>query len=140
MNMTGGDMKEVDCRPSDAIAIAVRGGQMVVGKDGSESWFASVQDAQKFLEEQGIAPDAKGHEIRSKVPIFVVEGVLEKAGIMMDQETGKPVEETPLPKSERVGGEATTAVTDEEMERMSAFSDFLQNLPGLEELGGTSNS
>jgi bifunctional DNase/RNase len=140
MNMTGGDMKEVDCRPSDAIAIAVRGGQMVVGKDGSESWFASVQDAQKFLEEQGIAPDAKGHEIRSKVPIFVVEGVLEKAGVMMDHETGKPVEESPLPKSERVGGEAITAVTDEEMERMSAFSDFLQDLPGLEEIGGTSNS
>ena len=133
LNLTDGGRREVDCRPSDAIAIAVRGGQLVDHPDGTEHWFASVQEAQKFLEEAGIDAADDRFEIRSKVPIFVEDGVLEKAGITMDRDTGKPATEGTPSKSER-GSAAPKPVTEEEMERMSAFSEFLKDLPGLEEL------
>ena len=89
-----GGTVEVDCRPSDAIAIAVR----------------------------------------AEVPIFVEDGVLEKAGIMMDRESGKPLGEDITRKKERSGGARSKAVTEEEIKSMSAFSEFLKDLPGLEEL------
>lgn len=131
--LQGGDKTEVDCRPSDAIAIAVRGGQVVTGTDGQDHWFPSMQEAQRFVE----TLNDPQIEIRSKVPIFVEEGVLEKAGIVMDKETGKPVEGSDA--SADTGG-ARRPVTEEELRGMSAFSDFLKDLPGLEELGERSDS
>jgi len=89
-----GSTIEVDCRPSDAIAIAVR----------------------------------------TAVQIFVEDAVLEKAGIMMDHESGKPLSEDVLPKKERSGGARSRAVTEEEIKSMSAFTEFLKDLPGLEDL------
>lgn len=80
---------EVDCRPSDAIAVAVR----------------------------------------SKVPIFVEDAVLEKAGIVMDHETAKP--EGDGRKRDR----GPAGVSEAEAKGMSAFSDFLKDLKGLDELG-----
>ena len=71
---------EVDCRPSDALALAVR----------------------------------------AKVPIYAEDIVLEKAGILLDKETGKPVIASP-PKP---GGQ----VDEEELKRLSAFQEFIQSL------------
>ena len=86
-----GDAKEIDCRPSDAVALAVR----------------------------------------AKVPIYVEEAVLEKAGILLDKETGKPI----------VPGEGDQQDTDkpaevkaEELRRMSAFTEFIDTLD-LEDFG-----
>ena len=93
-----GETTEIDCRPSDAIAIAVR----------------------------------------SEVPIFVEDGVLEKAGIVMDKDSGKPMGEDIVRKKERTGSTRTKAVSEEEIKSMSAFSEFIQDLPGLEDLGGAS--
>jgi len=77
-----GDSLEVDSRPSDAIALAVR----------------------------------------VKVPIYVEETVLERAGVAMDKETGKPL----------IGGEpeeqAAAKMTDDELNRLSAFKEFIGNL------------
>ena len=83
-NADGGQM-EVDCRPSDALALAVR----------------------------------------AEVPIYVEEAVLDKAGILLDKETGKPV----LREAETggVGGKGK-GVSDEELRRMSAFTDFINTL------------
>lgn len=78
---------EIDSRPSDAIALAVRVG----------------------------------------VPIYAEESVLDKAGILLDKESGKP-----LPA--KSGGEAQEKVSDEELKRMSAFVDFIDKL-NLEDLG-----
>ncbi len=90
-----GQTTEVDCRPSDAIAIAVR----------------------------------------SSVPIFVEDGVLEKAGIVIDPDTGKPTsDENPSVIGNRERGKARP-VSEDEMKSMSAFSDFIKDLPGLEDLG-----
>jgi hypothetical protein len=71
-----GNSMEVDSRPSDAIALAVR----------------------------------------AKVPIFADESVLDRAGVLLDKD-GETVE-----RLERV------KVDPEEIERMSAFKDFIESL------------
>jgi len=75
---------EIDSRPSDAIALAVR----------------------------------------VNVPIFATEAVVDKAGIILDNETGKPVPKSP--SSEKAG--------EEEIKRLSAFYDFIKTLD-LDDLG-----
>ena len=69
---------EIDSRPSDAIALAVR----------------------------------------VKVPIFAEETVLEKAGVMLDKD-GETVSSS---------ADRTLKVNPEEIERMSAFKDFIESL------------
>ena len=58
-----------------------------------------------------------------EVPIYVDEAVLDKAGILLDKETGKPF-------SEEMGGVDIKGrkVSEEEMGKMSAFRDFINNL------------
>ena len=82
LNVDGGQI-EVDSRPSDALALAVR----------------------------------------TAAPVYVDESVLDKAGIILDKETGKPVYED--------GGGVNKEgkkVSEEEMKRMSAFRDFIDSL------------
>ena len=74
-----GERVEIDSRPSDAIALAVR-----------------VQ-----------------------VPIFAEDSVLERAGVQLDKE-GQPIEGP--------GGEGVAKVNEEELQRMSAFRDFIESL------------
>ncbi len=82
LNVDGGQI-EVDSRPSDALALAVR----------------------------------------VEAPVYVEELVLDKAGILLDKETGKPIVE------EREGtGKDSKKVSEEEMRRMSAFREFLDTL------------
>ncbi len=77
-----GEQTEVDSRPSDALALAVR----------------------------------------IEAPIYAEESVLDKAGILLDKETGKPVFE------EAEEGEGGKKVSEEEIKRMSAFHDFINTL------------
>ena len=71
-----GDKVEIDSRPSDALALAVR----------------------------------------TQAPIFADESVVEKAGVQMDTETGKPI------------------IEEDELKSLSAFQDFIGTLD-LEDLG-----
>ena len=73
---------EVDSRPSDAIALAVR-----------------VQ-----------------------APIYAEDAVLEKAGVALDKETGKPLIGDEAPHQPKV------ELTEEEMNKLSAFQDFIGKL------------
>lgn len=139
LNGVGGTQTEVDCRPSDAIAISVRGGVVVSGPDGEEHAFESRPEAEKYRETAGIDASDPKYTIRAKVPILVDEAVLEKAGIMMDAENGKLATEK-LVQQREGRGRTRQAVTDEEIKGMSAFSDFLKDLPGLEDLGGGKSS
>lgn len=82
-----GKTLEVDSRPSDAIALAVRG----------------------------------------QVPIYVADEVLDKAGIVLD-EAGRPI----VP--EEAGEEKPPEVKEEELRRMSAFTEFIKTLD-IEDLG-----
>jgi bifunctional DNase/RNase len=79
MLTVNGGQTEIDCRPSDAMALAVR----------------------------------------AEVPIFADEMVLDKAGILLDKETGKPI---PPEKGEG------KKVSEDELKRMSAFYDFINTL------------
>ena len=86
-----GQSAEIDSRPSDAIALAVR----------------------------------------AKVPIYAEEKVMETAGILLDKETGKPI----LPgETDSTGEEKSPEVKEEELRRMSAFTDFINSLD-LEDFG-----
>jgi len=84
-----GDVKEIDSRPSDAMALAVR----------------------------------------TQVPIFSDESVMEKAAILLDKETGKPI-----PLEGQSQGEGVE-LKEEELRRMSAFTDFINNDLDLEDFG-----
>jgi len=78
-----GEQIEIDSRPSDALALAVR----------------------------------------AEVPIYAEEAVIDKAGILLDEETGKPI----LEETEEAGGK-NKEVSEEEMKKMSAFYDFINTL------------
>ena len=74
-----GEALEVDSRPSDAIALAVR----------------------------------------VNVPIYAEESVLDKAGIVLDKESGKLIP---------FGHESKEKISDEEMKKLSPFTDFIDTL------------
>lgn len=76
-----GERMDIDSRPSDAIALAVR----------------------------------------AQVPIFAEDAVMEKAGVLLDQD-GKSGEERLLNQ------EPIKKVDEEELQRMSAFRDFIESL------------
>ena len=57
------------------------------------------------------------------MPIFVEEMVLEKAGVAMDQETGKP-----LLEGEKGDQGKERQVSEQELRSMSAFKDFIEEL------------
>jgi len=76
---TGEEQVEIDSRPSDALALA----------------------------------------IRAEAPIFAEDAVLNEAGLLIDKETGQPTpQETPDGKS----------VSEDELRRLSAFTDFINTL------------
>ncbi len=83
LNVDGGQM-EVDSRPSDALALAVR----------------------------------------ADVPIYADESVLDKAGILLDSETGKPV----IEEGAGAGGKEQKITDEEAKKKMSAFYDFINTL------------
>lgn len=69
--------------------------------------------------------DALALAVRVEVPIYVDESVLDRAGILLDKDTGKPIFEV-----ERGDGanEKDTKVSEEDMRKMSAFRDFINTL------------
>jgi bifunctional DNase/RNase len=136
VKLPDGTFKEIDCRPSDAMAIAVRGGYTVLGSNGEEHWVASIHEAQSMIEDSN---NDNSRGINACIPIFVQENVLEKAAISMGnaisgEDSGEfsPDLKNTMPLSKKI--------TEEEIQKMSAFSDFLQDLPGLEDLGEKSDS
>lgn len=82
LNVDGGQV-DVDSRPSDALALAVR----------------------------------------VEAPIFVDESVLDKASIMLDKDTGRPIYE----EAERLNKEGKK-VSEEELQKLEAFRDFIDTL------------
>ena len=68
--------------------------------------------------------DAMALAIRTSAPIFIEDEVLDRAGIIIDHETGNPM---PQAKSGNV------EATEEELKSLSAFRDFIDGL-NLEDL------
>jgi len=89
-----GTTMEVDSRPSDAIALAVR----------------------------------------TEAPIFADDAVVEKAGVEMDEETGKPILPEGTEEVPRAKAEEARPLREEELKRLSAFTDFIETL-NVDDLG-----
>lgn len=74
--------------------------------------------------------DAIALAVRVTTPIYVEDSVLDKAGIVLDKETGKPV---PQEKQGNEGG-AKGKIDEQELKKLSAFYDFINTLD-LDDLG-----
>jgi len=97
------------------------GGQVtsvVVNDLANDTFFAHiiVDVNGRQLEIDSRPSDAIALAVRSRVPIFAEESVLDRAGVLLDQEENAPVSEERQP------------VSSEEVERMSAFRDFIESL------------
>lgn len=84
-----------------------------------------VEHDGKTLEIDSRPSDAIALAVRSEVPIYVAEHVIERAGVVLDDE-GRLVE--------GVGAKLETPATAEELEKLSAFRDFVSGLD-LDDLG-----
>jgi uncharacterized protein len=102
--------------------------QSVIASLGATPHFVVVNDLQKDtfyaklslklnseeIEVDSRPSDALALAVRADIPIYAEEAVLDKAGITLDEDTGKPVTEG--------------KVDDQEMEGLSAYRDFISNL------------
>jgi bifunctional DNase/RNase len=133
--------------PAEADAIAVRLQEVAVARPLTHDLLRSVLDAlgaqvscivvndlsndtfyaRIMLEVDGRAleidsrpSDAIALAVRAQVPIYAEEAVLDKAGVFLDKEEAAAKE----------GGEAepTSKVDPEELEKMSAFRDFIESM------------
>jgi|SRR5688572_24578215 bifunctional DNase/RNase len=66
--------------------------------------------------------DAIALAVRAQVPIYAEESVLDRAGILLDRENEDVV--TPSPNL----GDRRAPIQPEELEKMSAFKDFIESL------------
>ena len=87
----------------------------------------------KSLEIDSRPSDAIALAVRAKVPIYAEDMVLDKAGILLDKETGKPILREDF---SAIPGQAEKSpdVKEEDLRRMSAFTDFINTLD-LEDFG-----
>ncbi len=95
-----------------------------------DTFYAVVrieQDGQT-LEIDSRSSDAIAIAVRAEVPIYVAEHVLERAAVKVDDD-GETIE--------GIGAAATTPATAEELEKLSAFRDFVSELD-LDDLGSGS--
>jgi hypothetical protein len=108
----------------DTLGAAVS--SVIVNDLKNDTFFAKVilEVDRKQVEVDSRPSDALALAVRTGVPIFADESVLEKAGILLDGETGKPIFE----EGDEVEGKKPR-VNDEEMKKkMSAFYDFINTL------------
>ncbi len=74
--------------------------------------------------------DAIALAVRVTTPIYVEDSVLDKAGIVLDRETGKPVPQAK--QGTEPGGKEK--IDEQELKKLSAFYDFINTLD-LDDLG-----
>ncbi len=95
---------------------------VVVNDLSNDTFFARIRLEQdgRVTEVDSRPSDAIAIAVRARVPIFVEESVLDRAGVVLDA-AGEPVE----------GGDSEsrrTRVTQEELRGLSAFTDFVSEL------------
>ena len=108
---------------------------ILVNELKNDTFFAKIGVAVdgKEVEIDSRPSDAIALAVRAQVPIFAEDSVLEQAGVQLDSETGKPIV-----AEDGVGlDEKTSEVREEELKRLSAFTDFINTLD-LEDFGKTS--
>lgn len=105
---------------------------IVVSGLDHDTFFAKVvlSTGERTIAVDARPSDALALAVRAKVPIYVEEAVLERAGVHLDKETGKAIVGDGV--SDRAGtGRPPDAG---ELERMSAFKDFIDSLD-LDDIG-----
>lgn len=103
--------------------------RIVVSDLNNDTFYAKVvlQYDGTTLEVDARPSDAIALAVRTEAPIFAEDGVVEKAGVEMDEETGKPV-------LSGDGEREKKPVGAEELRSLSAFTDFIETL-NLDDLG-----
>jgi bifunctional DNase/RNase len=104
---------------------------IVVSGLDQETFFAQIvmTASDKTISVDSRPSDAIALAVRAKVPIYAEESVLDRAGVHMDGETGKAV----VGDGETVESPGSPP-TEGEIERMSAFKDFIDTLD-LDDIG-----
>jgi len=99
---------------------------IIVNDLKNDTFFAKViLDVDgKQVEVDSRPSDALALAVRTEVSIYADESVLEKAGILLDGETGKPIFE----EGEDVGRKESGLNDEEVKKKMSAFYDFINTL------------
>ena len=111
------------CSVIDSLGATIE--SIVVNDLKSDTFYAKIfltVDGQQ-IEIDSRPSDALALAVRADVPIYADEAVLDKAGILLDEETGKPV----IEERGEAGGK-DKKVSEEEMKKMSAFYDFINTL------------
>ena len=99
---------------------------VLVNDLNNDTFYARiVLDANgRTVEVDSRTSDAIALAVRSQVPIYADESVLERAGILLDREQ----EEAIAPAGSLGQNEPVSRVNPEELEKMSAFKDFIESL------------
>ena len=98
---------------------------ILVNDLNNDTFYARiVLDANgKTVEVDSRTSDAIALAVRAQVPIYADESVLERAGILLDKEP-----ESLFDPNDPGHKEALSEVAPEELEKMSAFKDFIESL------------
>ncbi len=103
-------------------ALGAQVSSVVVNDLANDTFYARIiLDVEgKSMEIDSRPSDAIALAVRVKAPIYAEDSVLEKAGVLLDKEgdTIPPVSQT----------EPVSKVAPEELEKMSAFRDFIESL------------
>lgn len=91
-----------------------------------DTFFAKIgiDTGYKTVEIDSRPSDALALAVRVSAPIYAEESVLNRAGVDLDKETGEPISRSSLGESEK----ETFELKEGELERLSAFQDFIGNL------------
>lgn len=111
------------CSVIDALGAKVN--FVVVNELHDDTFYAKINVTVngKYMEIDSRPSDALALAVRVKVPIYVEETVLDKAGIVFDRETGKPI-----PSSQASQSGEKRELSEEELRKLSAFTDFINTL------------
>ena len=106
-------IKDLDARVS----------HVVVNDLNNDTFYAQIvlEANGRTVEIDSRTSDAIALAVRTQVPIYAEESVLERAGILLDKE---PEQIAAAPAM----GEQMSRVNPEEIEKMSAFKDFIESL------------
>lgn len=107
--------------------------RIVVSDLSNDTFYAKVilQVNGSTMEVDSRPSDAIALAVRTDAPIFADDTVVEKAGLQMDEETGKPI----LPTD---GDQGDQPLREEELRSLSAFTEFVETL-NLDDLGREEN-
>ncbi len=94
---------------------------VVINELRDDTFYARIllNTSQGQTEVDSRPSDALALAVRAEVPIFVEDTVLDEGGVLIDKETGQVL---PQQTSEE------KSVTEDELKRLSAFTDFIDTL------------